>query len=726
MKTILINLFSDRLVEEDFEYFTNTVPGEKEVFNYCFPVNNLYPDIVEVILNALQNEFNINAREIGVIFQTNIADIAHFTLRFYSELIDAVVIAPKNIEILSEVQNEYMFIKDIFYVDNKDFRLNSVYINNTDKVDTFYLNFLYEHFLLNEVKPLSEFKIEDSKKMNFDLLFRGAIGIETNFILQEQKSFEVEKKQINHIYSIIEPYGAFLFLEFITNLETLPIEEKKKIIHIMLLNFKEANGKKKIDCLINCILEFLQNGKYSFGVFVDYNYCSMFLGDEDGLKRQYNFLKENYERLNPINIHALITNSLAYVSLLNQKEEKAIVQDRLFLMNKINQFLLNHVQTQKEFKRTENKIAIVAGQLLSIKHSPTKWTIDYANALKRYNPELEIKIFVEDWANYSKDDLLWINTFNSAKSKNSELEHSQYLHPKIKVHYSNDTLNRIDRIQNDFDAIANFNPTIIYKMGACYYPVTDLLFPYYPIVSHTLGGAEDCEFVDIFTGGYLDEDMKNMYQEKWIHNQKYYSHRVGMEPAKSENKRIRSMYNLNKEDFVLITVGNRLGSEITEEFVKQIKIILDQDIKYKWLIVGVSSNLLIETICTEVINNQQIQFIPYEKYLFDLYEICDVYVNPIRKSGGHSAAIAMQASLPVITTDSKSDVGTFVGAKNCLQIEDFSKEILKLGIDRKYYKEKSETVFKEMNEKYSLKNTVEDLMGIFSKAIFKKNERVQN
>ncbi len=723
MRVILINLFSDKLTNDDFNFYTEEFSTICEVFNYQFSVQEMFPDIVEVIINNIRQEAVIDISNTVIILQTNVADIAHFSAKFYAELLDEIIIVTKNVELLTETHKDFKFLLNVLQTDIKETRIHKIYIQDNGSMDINYLKFIYIYRLFNELAPVSELIVEKSKKLRFDTIFLWDEGaIETNFAIEKKKIIQLKKTsdEGDIVLSVVKSYGIFLLLQFIMNLNSFSINDKVYFSQRIVTHAVSSNKGMEVR---EYIINFLDSQVDSLQEFADYNYICMLLGDKLAIERQFKFLIKNYNKLNPSQVLSLITNSLFYETKLNQISYVGLVNDRLLLMEKLNWFWRRKIQLPKAQKRFDNRIAIVAGQLLSINHAPTKWAIDYANMLKKYNPKLEIKIFVEDWASYSPDELTWMNAFSSVNSSTCQQEHREHLHPEIEVYYSNNKLERKKRIQQDVTAISSFQPSLIYKMGSKYNLVVDLLYPYFPIISHTMGGAEDCNFVDIFTGGYLEHDMKRLYSERKLTTQEYYSHRIGLETPKSTGIKNREMYKLSDVDFVMVTVGNRLESEITKEFIDQIIEVLEVEQDIKWVIVGTKSISLINQNYKSYIDNNRIIFIPYEENLFDFYKICDIYVNPVRQAGGNSAALAMKSKLPIVTSNPTSDVGGLSGKENCIDLELFSQEILKLKVHTKYYKEKSYEMLNRIDKNHSFVKTNEDLKQIFEVAIQKFNKR---
>lgn len=136
------------------------------------------------------------------------------------------------------------------------------------------------------------------------------------------------------------------------------------------------------------------------------------------------------------------------------------------------------------------------------------------------------------------------------------------------------------------------------------------------------------------------------------------------------NIRSRKIYyrdelGLEDDDFILVTVGNRLKYEMDTEFVGAVKDLLGRNQKYKWIIVGKDLSEEFHTAANELIKSGQIRLWGFENDLSALYKICNVYLNPNRVGGCGSIELAMEMELPVALTDFPSDVLPIIGAKNC-------------------------------------------------------------
>lgn len=721
MNKYLINVFSNKVTEEELKNECQDFADEYEIINYHIAAADAFLDIVGAIIESIKTDVELILKETIFIFQTNIADLAHFSYKFYSEILDAVVLCSDKVDFLAD-ENKLEFLYPIINVSTPNLRLDKIYVKHKNEFNYQYLKFLNLSGSFKDIDSYHNFTCSNLEKMRHDLEFmiknqsyQTVLG--TGKIQYINCDFENTITQIN-LGDVNNPFGIYAYLQLIMN-TTMPAHIRSGYIQSLEEHANDAEVKKCIEFIDQYVIS---STNLKIESFTDYNHACMVLGDQDALIRQYNYLLKEKENLNPLRMHALITNSLFYLSKLNQINHPTLFKERMELIDYIHAEIASKIKIKK-IQSSQNKIAIIAGQLLSINHAPTKWALDYANMLKENYPKYEIKIFVEDWANYSADTLTWGYAYRSGDSSTLKKEHNKYLHKDIGIYYSNSKLKGLARIKKDIENIVQFNPSVIYKMGSKYNLATDLLYEHYPIVSHTMGGAEDSNYVDIFTGGYKLESIKQMYEEQGITNYEYMYQQVGIETPKKVEDKTKSQYGLFEDSFILVTVGNRLENEMNIEFVEQIIKSLEENKQVQWLIVGCASLELLERQFKEYIESKQIIFVPYENNLFDLYKICDVYLNPIRQSGGTSAAIAMKAKLPVVSADPKSDVAGFINGENCINANKFTQEIQKLINNQKYYEFRSKQMQDIIENNFTFIKTLEGLKKIFERALQKFEQR---
>ncbi|MEQ2527504.1 glycosyltransferase [Bacillaceae bacterium CLA-AA-H227] len=711
-KKYLINIFTEQMSEADFDRYSSFFDDEFEMIHYQFKIEEFFPEIIESVLISLFNLKEIE--ENTIVIQSNVADLVHYSSKIYSELIDAIIITGTKIQFLNPFFEETHGIVKIISPKSVviDSRLKSVYINSFEMIDSEYLMYLSKFNLFSIVAPMTEFAISNTRKVRRNinyLISENTVGSNFDFISRYYLSLEeFEEGSTMSLDSVQTYFGLYLLYCLIMH---APFEKRQKVQAANII-YKMARKQGTESILLDFINLELEKSKLNIGDFIDINFLAMKVGDKKTLPRVFNYLDANKGVLNTGQLYLLLTNSFAYQTTFSQQAFPDLAKKRAWLMDYMREVIKDKLSI-KGIEKRERNIAIVVGQLLGPKHSPTKWAFNYVNALKKHEPKLNIKIFVEDFLNYSTDEIVSNNVLGSMKSSKCMPVHKEHLPEDVEIYYSDSSLNREHRVQADIDAITEFKPSVIYKFGNRFSLSVDQLFEHYPIISHTLNGWEESNRVDVFTGGYTNNFMRKEYMKQNILHQTYISHTVGIMEAKSEIILNRSDYQLSNSDFVLITVGNRLATEISLEFLKQIIEVLELNKDVKWLIVGIEELHLIKEKFSKYVENKQIIFVAYEKSLFELLKISNVCVNPIRQGGGESVSMAMQACLPVVSVDLQSDVGGLIGVENCIKPQQFKSELLKLYSDKNYYNKMSKLMEDRIKEFLSFDRTCSDLINIF-------------
>ena len=127
----------------------------------------------------------------------------------------------------------------------------------------------------------------------------------------------------------------------------------------------------------------------------------------------------------------------------------------------------------------------------------------------------------------------------------------------------------------------------------------------------------------------------------------------------------RHNYGICEDDFVLVTVGNRLQYELDTVFLLHMRKLLLNNKKMKWIIVGRNLGAAFYEHMDVAIETEQVIEWGFEEHMSSLYRICDVYVNPNRLGGGGSVELAMEHGIPIAMTQMISDVTPVIKSENC-------------------------------------------------------------
>ena len=133
--------------------------------------------------------------------------------------------------------------------------------------------------------------------------------------------------------------------------------------------------------------------------------------------------------------------------------------------------------------------------------------------------------------------------------------------------------------------IIDYKPEVILS-NSDISPALEYLFAFFPIVYMFSGGT----YVSCQADVYLHTDSENVIKAHEIYKllkiENVQTFKQGITLPEPQKKFMRQDYQINENDFVMITVGNRLDAEISKDFIDLIGAFLVDHSDAKWIIVG--------------------------------------------------------------------------------------------------------------------------------------------
>ncbi|MDZ5471968.1 glycosyltransferase family 4 protein [Bacillus sp. 31A1R] len=718
----LINLFSTDLNQQDFVSLSEPFDSEGySIYNFQFSSEEYSIDLLDTLINYLSFEHNISPYETKIVLQSNINNLLIAWYRIYNDIIDDFILIDNSVTSI-ELKNpiEQIFIDQLsaFAAIEDESCHTRLYYRNSSLLSPQILKPFMEAYQYDLLKPFNEHSVhsvvhkkrekKEYKIKQYSYLRSTTLEDKSKIIdLTRQRTFQ---KNIL-IDEINEASGFYLVFQYILSLQ-IADDQKARAVH-MFQQRMNTEQKKLVTEYIKDYLEERVNILPFKEVINYYSFLVMLGTDKTIIKQMLEYIKNDDKHFD--DHYAPFTNVLFYVTNASQKEYETYFLDRIDIMRQLKSYYKEKLKIQMP-KSEDNHLVIVCGQLLSYNHAPTKVTIDYANNLIKYYPNLKIKIVVEDMFNYSPNELFFVYPFCSVDSKSLNGLHKELLDPSIEIHYSNCRLSRIHRLQEDINAIKDFKPQWIFKIGAPDSLAVDLLFDYYPITSLSMGGAEYSEWVDVALAGYTKDSILLELKEKGLEFLRYhYSQYIpGLEFAKSKNKVSRSEFSFGTTDFVIVTVGNRLEIDMDQTFIMEMRTILLKNKQVKWLIIGLEEHSLVHNAFGVL--NKQVSFLKYANDLAAVYTICDLYANPFRKGGGFSVAMAIDAGIPVANLEGPNDANGFVPKGKALRRSEYFNYIQRLINDNEYYKNEQACFKGTIEKRFGFKNATKRVMDLLHKS----------
>lgn len=546
---------------------------------------------------------------------------------------------------------------------------------------------------------------KDSKSIETIKIFR-----EDKIILQDNDRFL--KSILTSIYII--PYITSLFYKdnnlettrllvvIYENLKQINKKDQKKIFKELYSYISKDDIDFKEKMYISSLLVMINNGDERLAQLI----IETLLEDVEYLEYHYSCIYNMFFYKH--NDALLISN---YVYSVLRKE---------FI--KLGEFYKVKEQINIDRKRNKNdkfKVAIHYDQLLSLNHSPTALALQMAKNLKKYYNNCEIKIFIEDNFIVGSNEVIFPYVYSSVNSYSCREIHNECLNGlDVEVYYSNSSITKGRRISEIIKEINDFDPDIIYSTSSMSIAI-EILYQYYPIIYQTHGEMNFSTLSDAYVlyGDLQKENLLKVNKDIALIDEKliYIN-----EQAKAEQKQIKEDYkkenlSIRKESFVMVTVGNRLDGELSDEFIDLIVSFIRDNRNVVWILVGGKEIYYIMDKYNDLITERKIIKINYEEDLLSLYKICDVYINPVRHGGAGSVFLAMYAGIPVIVEKNSQDSVFVVGKENCVENdkEAYLDELSKIYNDKNYKKNKGKLMLDIIKHKKSRAEYIEEYAKIF-------------
>lgn len=738
MKNILLVFPYNVTNLKDFEEIVNKFEVENYIIHYFEGINNenLFVDgLFGIVENMKKSYTDINK----IVVLSNIRELICSWYRCYNGLVDEYVYyIDSNNNFFIKKDEYYLFFKNLadFKSIGREKLCGKIYIN----ISSFnYLN-MYDFLLRNSnFKYFRDFRDFDFDKKEYKL-DEGKI-----YILNDVEYYfgELDKNSNRYYIEANEENNNFYDMHLInTSLENIyfvkylliklySMNQTEEVTNFLKVLFEKLGGCLIIDdreWLLNDIIHYLDTNNAGFKERVySLSLCVQLKSNKDTLSK--NIMKTLLDDNEHTEYHySVLIDTLFYENHCNMKIYDEIYLDRRYEIIKISDYFkkkgnikskINKKTLSKQIEETKNfKIALHYDQLLLLNHSPTKLCIDLAINFKKYYPNFKIKIFVEDNLIISSKEIIYPYHFSSIASMNCREQHKEYLKGyNVDVYYSNPQKNKQYRTKEIIDEINRFNPDVIYSTSDL--SVTrEILYPYFPTIFFSHGEYNFSTLADYYIfDGELKKNFENINKKfEFFDEEKIIEIRTGVDFEPKHRIIDKREYSIYKNDFVAITVGNRLDVDLDEEFIDMICSIIIKYNDIKWCIVGGKKINYIEKKYKDLVLNEKIVFIDYEEDLSNLYGMCDIYVDPLRNGGGMSIALAMKLGLPCLVFNESTHGSMWVGEENCFQsIEDYLNEFIKLYENEIYRKNRSE-IMKSRLELFSYSTFINNLLTLMENA----------
>lgn len=407
-------------------------------------------------------------------------------------------------------------------------------------------------------------------------------------------------------------------------------------------------------------------------------------------------------------------------SILENKKNKSLFWD--LLQETVNDFKkLVSINFKKISIKERNSelIIIITDQILGAGHSPTMVTLERCRILKQYLGKKvllintaetmsllgEISFFMEGKANYNED----LTDKRSIIWKGVEIE---YIQCENKMP-SKDTLELL------LSYIQQVKPYFILSLGGTSI-LANLANMIIPVLVEDFSSRLAVTMADYQIAAYkMPEEDQELLQERQISINSIIRSQVMLSIPAQKKKITKAELGLPQDKFILITMGNRLDSEVTDEFAYVLENVLDDNTIMVFC--GIFQGYE-KFINKHFKLKEHTYYIGLTDDILAVLENCDLYINMIRKGGGTTGTAAIYKGVPVVCT-SYGDVAGNVGEDFITNSYETMIDLIKrYKEDKKFYENQvikgKERAKKVLNAEEIYASTIRD----FEKKLFLQEE----
>lgn len=399
------------------------------------------------------------------------------------------------------------------------------------------------------------------------------------------------------------------------------------------------------------------------------------------------------------------TDELISLIVQTRVYTKDLWPEKYVIQKKAIEKLLDELKIELPYiekcNRNEKDIVIITEQLMDIRHAPTRIVLETIRVLIKflgYNVTLMLcpsnkPVPLDLWHNCG----CIMNALQDVEDE--EWIMLKYKDVRVKVCQFQLQEDYITKYKRMLHLIYDINPIFVYNLGTVN-PMADLAGFFTSVVAEGMTKNYPFSVSEIIIKSEKeDEDTEMMYEKYLCDNQK----KICMNKPfpvmydESKEKHTRNMYGMNENEFIIAIVGNRLDTEVDEEFISMMKEVVAKCDNLSFAIIGEAEELKTRM---DGILKDRVYWLGYCDKLINTYEVVDLYLNPKRIGGGWSSAIAMRAGVPVVTLPD-CDVALWTGEDFVVNnYDEMVKMIIRYVSDRAFY-EQQKILAKDKNAESS-------------------------
>ena len=356
---------------------------------------------------------------------------------------------------------------------------------------------------------------------------------------------------------------------------------------------------------------------------------------------------------------------------------------------KVHRHFLQRLERELDFsieyipyeERNHNLIILETDTLLSDYHAPTKLVLNMCKTLKYemgYEVYLIVNVLKIDVENI-EDYWLFPYWINYLEELNGEFVR-EYEGKEIMGYQQVISENDLASICHSIDIIKAKKPEFVWHIGSDSV-LSDLFAKVTTLLSMRCIDGYSVSEAPILVS-YMRNDknyigISREYMKR--HGQQYLDIDIALPYYDSGKEYSAKDFGIPEDGFIIAVVGNRLDSEISDEFLRVMETILQREQQVYFVIIGEC-----RINWSEGVFQGRVVSLGFCKDLCNVLKATHLFLNPKRQGGSGGAACAISVGVPVLTL---GDCDTaFVGEHFiCEKMEQYPDTVSKYCYDQEFY-----------------------------------------
>lgn len=342
-----------------------------------------------------------------------------------------------------------------------------------------------------------------------------------------------------------------------------------------------------------------------------------------------------------------------------------------------------------EEKRNSGTALVITEQFLAIQHGPTKTALDRCRALMTKLGKKVVLINTTEVISGLGEIPFFAGIRANHMEEQADVRQQEWKGVQIPYYQCDGQMPDMEKLDGLLSEIRQMAPSIVVSIGGNSM-LANLVNKMIPVLTVGLCPS-DFEYTSTkyqALGRMLTKEDKMLLQHVG-YTESHVIESVFTSSLKPQSEHVtRTDAGLLENSFVMAVVGARLDEEVTDDFLEMVQSVLKENMQ----LVFIGFFKKFETVLGRFPKlRRQAVNLGYCKDILSRIELCDLYLNPVRKGGGTSSVEAMFKGIPVVSLD-YGDVAVNAGEDFC--VKDYSEMAGKI---EQYYEDAD--FHRQMSEK---------------------------